>query len=111
MDEDIKTVMFSYSIPYFRTAKMGKGNNMIPNGHFHKDWQRWVRTWFNQPARKERRHAARVKKAAAIMPRPVGGALRPIVRCPTFKYNARVRAGRGFTIEELKVHNHISICF
>jgi large subunit ribosomal protein L13e len=32
----------------------------------------------------------------------VGGALRPIVRCPTFKYNTRVRAGRGFTIEELK---------
>lgn len=76
---------------------------MIPNGHFHKDWQRWVRTWFNQPARKQRRRDQRKKKAAAILPRPVSGPLRPIVRCPTFKYHARVRAGRGFTLEELKV--------
>lgn len=29
--------------------------------------------------------------------------LRPIVRCPSLKYNRRVRAGRGFTLEELKV--------
>jgi len=81
---------------------MGKGNNAIPGEHFHKDWQRYARTWFNQPARKARRHLKRVKKAREIMPRPIGGALRPIVRCPTFKYNTRVRAGRGFTIEELK---------
>jgi len=83
-------------------AKMGKGNNAIPGEHFHKDWQRYVRTWFNQPARKKRRHVKRIKKAREIMPRPVAGPLRPIVRCPTFKYNTRVRAGRGFTIEELK---------
>jgi len=81
---------------------MGKGNNAIPHAHFHKDWQRYVRTWFNQPARKAKRHQKRVEKARAIMPRPVGGSLRPIVRCQTFKYNTRVRAGRGFTIEELK---------
>jgi len=81
---------------------MGKGNNAIPGEHFHKDWQRYVRTWFNQPARKKRRHVKRIKKARAIMPRPVAGPLRPIVRCPTFKYNTKVRAGRGFTIEELK---------
>jgi len=81
---------------------MGKGNNAIPGEHFHKDWQRYARTWFNQPARKARRHLKRVKKAREIMPRPVGGALRPIVRCQTFKYNTRVRAGRGFTIDELK---------
>ena len=81
---------------------MGKGNNAIPHNHFHKDWQRYVRTWFNQPARKAKRHQKRVEKARAIMPRPVGGALRPIVRCQTFKYNTRVRAGRGFTIDELK---------
>ena len=86
-----------------RLAKMGKGNNMIPNGHFHKDWQRFVRCWFNQPARKQRRRDKRKKKAAAIMPRPVAGPLRPIVHCPTFKYHTRVRAGRGFTLEELKV--------
>ncbi|XP_076449920.1 large ribosomal subunit protein eL13-like [Babylonia areolata] len=79
-----------------------KRNNIIPNGHFHKDWQRMVKTWFNQPMRKKRRQAKRAKKALAIAPRPVAGLLRPVVRCPTFKYNTRVRAGRGFTLEELK---------
>merc|ERR1712043_23603 len=79
-----------------------KRNNIVPNGHFHKDWQRMVRTWFNQPMRAKRRRAARAKKAAAVAPRPVAGLLRPMVRCPTFKYNSKVRLGRGFTLEELK---------
>lgn len=34
-----------------------KHNNVVPNGHFKKHWQNYVRTWFNQPARKERRRA------------------------------------------------------
>merc|ERR1712048_793264 len=38
----------------------------------------------------------------AIAPRPVAGSLRPVVRCPTYKYNTKVRMGRGFTLEELK---------
>lgn len=79
-----------------------KRNNMIPNAHFHKDWQNRVRTWFNQPARKERRRKNRFKKAQLIAPRPVAGLLRPLVRCPTIRYNKKVRLGRGFTIEELK---------
>ncbi|XP_013086951.2 60S ribosomal protein L13 [Biomphalaria glabrata] len=79
-----------------------KRNNIVPNGHFHKDWQGMVKTWFNQPMRKKRRRAARAAKAAAIAPRPVAGLLRPIVRCPTFKYNTKVRLGRGFTLDELK---------
>lgn len=28
--------------------------------------------------------------------------MRPVVRCPTIKYNRRVRAGRGFSLTELK---------
>ncbi|XP_060516723.1 large ribosomal subunit protein eL13 [Cylas formicarius] len=79
-----------------------KGNNMIPNGHFHKDWQRFVKTWFNQPARKFRRRQNRIKKAKAIAPRPAAGPLRPVVRCPTVRYHTKVRAGRGFTLQELK---------
>ena len=55
-----------------------------------------------QPGRKLRRRNARLSKAAAVAPRPVDK-LRPIVRCPTIKYNRRVRAGRGFTLTELKV--------
>merc|ERR1711971_662582 len=77
------------------------GNQLVPNGHFHKDWQNYVKTWFNQPARKLRRHQTRVAKAARIAPRPLGK-LRPAVHCPTYKYNVKVRAGKGFTLEELK---------
>merc|ERR1711992_341741 len=30
------------------------------------------------------------------------GKLRPVVSCPTYKYNLKQRAGRGFTLEEVK---------
>lgn len=79
-----------------------KHNNVIPNVHLHKDWQQRIRTWFNQPMRKRRRRAARTIKAAKISPRPTDGPLRPLIRCPTNKYNMYARLGRGFTIEELK---------
>ena len=78
-----------------------KRNNLIPNGHFHKDWQNYVKTWFNQPARKFRRRQSRIAKAARVAPRPLGK-LRPVVKCPTYKYNVKARAGKGFTLEELK---------
>ena len=77
-------------------------NNVLPNGHFRKHWERRVKTWFNQPGRKQRRRLARTKKAAMLAPRPIDGMLRPAVRCPTNKYNIKLRAGRGFTLEELK---------
>ncbi|KAG9241573.1 putative 60S ribosomal protein L13 [Calycina marina] len=78
-----------------------KHNVQISHNHFRKDWQRRVRVHFDQPGRKLRRRNARLSKAAAVAPRPVDK-LRPVVRCPTIKYNRRVRAGRGFTITELK---------
>jgi large subunit ribosomal protein L13e len=81
---------------------MVKHNNVIPNGHFKKGWQNYVKTWFNQPARKQRRRIARQKKAVKIFPRPTAGPLRPIVQCQTLKYNMKSRAGKGFTLEELK---------
>eukprot|EP00968_Pinguiococcus_pyrenoidosus_P017921 scaffold1809_cov228-Pinguiococcus_pyrenoidosus.AAC.22 len=43
----------------------------------------------------------RVAKAAAMAPRPTQ-LLRPAVHCPTQRYSAKVRLGRGFTLEELK---------
>lgn len=82
---------------------MGKGNNMVPNAHFHKWWQRHVRTWFNQPARKQRRRQERVKKARALFPRPASGPIRPVVRCPSIRYHTKLREGRGFSLEEIKV--------
>ena len=78
-------------------------NGMILKPHFHKDWQQRVDTWFNQPARKIRRHKARQAKARRIAPRPASGPIRPIVRCPTVRYHTKVRAGRGFSLEELRV--------
>jgi len=78
-----------------------KHNNVIQNAHFKKDWQNRVKTWFDQPARKIRRAKARKAKAAAVAPRPTAS-LRPIVRCPTIKYNKKQRLGRGFTLEEIK---------
>ncbi|XP_022923040.1 60S ribosomal protein L13-1 [Cucurbita moschata] len=79
-----------------------KHNNVIPSGHFRKHWQNYVRTWFNQPARKTRRRNARQEKAVKNFPRPTAGPLRPIVHGQTLKYNMKVRAGRGFSLEELK---------
>ena len=85
---------------------MPKRNGVIPNAHFKKHWQRRVRTWFDQPGKKKTRRLKRLKKAAAIAPRPAAGLLRPVVHCPTFRYNSRVRAGRGFTLEELKARTN-----
>ncbi|OLY80840.1 60S ribosomal protein L13 [Smittium mucronatum] len=78
-----------------------KHNNQLPNQHFRKEWQLRVKTWFDQPGRKLRRHRNRVAKAAKIAPRPTER-LRPVVRCPTIKYNRKLRVGRGFTLDELK---------
>jgi large subunit ribosomal protein L13e len=78
-----------------------KHNNVIPNGHFRKDWQRFVKVNLNQAGKKKSRRLARKAKAAKIAPRPLQ-LLRPVVHCPTQKYNTKVRLGRGFTIEELK---------
>ncbi|KAB0375685.1 hypothetical protein FD755_012328 [Muntiacus reevesi] len=78
-------------------------NGMILKPHFHKDWLRRVATWFNQPA-----------KARGIAPRPASGPLWPVVRCPTVRYHTKVRAGRGFSLEELRyaflvLHAHAAI--
>ena len=81
---------------------MAHGNDIVHKNHFRKKWQFMVRTWFNQPARKHRRQEARKAKARRVAPKPACGPLRPIINCPTFRYNMKVRAGRGFTLEELK---------
>lgn len=80
---------------------MVKHNNVLANVHLRKHWQRFVKTWFNQPARKQRRLIARQAKAARVFPRPLEK-LRPIVHCQTRKYNSKLRYGRGFTLQELK---------
>lgn len=74
---------------------------MIPNGHFHKKWQRRVKTWFDQPMKKLRRKILRARKLTKAAPSPVQ-LLRPMVQCPTVRYNKKSRVGRGFTLQELK---------
>jgi large subunit ribosomal protein L13e len=89
---------------------MTKGhNNVLPNNHFRKHWHSsiWserglVRCHFDQAGKKKRRYLARQAKAKQVAPRPTGGAVRPVVRCPTFKYNTKQRLGRGFTLDELR---------
>jgi large subunit ribosomal protein L13e len=90
---------------------MVKHNNMLPNLHFHKRGMlhgafmgfKKVKCGFNQAPQKKARRLTRKAKAAAIAPRPTGGLLRPIVHGQTIKYNTKLRLGRGFTLEELKV--------
>jgi len=76
-------------------------NNVLHGNHFRKDWQRRVRTWFDQPGRKLRRRRARQTKSAVLGVRPLN-LLRPAVRAQTVRYNTKIREGRGFTLAELK---------
>lgn len=76
-------------------------NLPLLKNHFRKHWQERVKVHFDQAGKKASRRQARLSKAARIAPRPLD-ALRPIVRAPTVKYNRKVRAGRGFTLAEIK---------
>lgn len=86
---------------------MVKHNNVVPNIHCHKKYLQSsrgplkVKLALNQATRKKSRRLARAKKAAGSFPAPVQK-LRPIVHCPTQKYSAKTRLGKGFTLEELK---------
>nr|5IT7_LL Chain LL, 60S ribosomal protein L13 [Kluyveromyces lactis] len=76
-------------------------NLPILKNHFRKHWQERVKVHFDQAGKKVSRRHARASKAAKIAPRPLD-LLRPVVRAPTVKYNRKVRAGRGFTLAEIK---------
>lgn len=80
---------------------MVKHNNIVPNVHLRKHWQRRVRAHFDQPAKKAIRLQRRVKKSQEMFPRPTQK-LRPVVSSQTRKYAGKARYGRGFTLAELK---------
>ena len=87
---------------------MVKHNNVVPNVHLRKHWQRNVTVWLNQASRKRRRLITRREKAAVAAPRPTD-ALRPLVHGQTIRYNRKIRQGRGtdkiyigFTLGEIK---------
>ncbi len=82
---------------------MVRHNNVLPNVHLRKHWQRiGVRTWFNQAGRKKRRLENRRRKARECFPRPTQ-LLRPIVRSCSAKYNTRERSGKGSTPTEIQL--------
>ena len=56
-----------------------------------------------EPEPKPQEAAEEKAKAAKIAPRPSAGLLRPVVHPPTQRYNMKLRAGKGFTLQELKV--------
>jgi len=86
---------------------MVKHNNVIPNIHCKKKWCESsrgpikVKLALNQASKKKSRRLARAAKAAAVAPRPLQ-LLRPSVHCPTQRYSAKSKLGRGFTLAELK---------
>merc|ERR1711904_256447 len=88
--------------PWFQQLNMKHNNQIHSVRKFRKYWQRYVKTWFNQPAKKAARRTAREKKAQQISPRPLAGAVRPIVHGTTVKYASKIRAGRGFSLAEIK---------
>jgi len=77
-------------------------SKVLPNVHLNKDWQEKVKTFFNQPAKKLQRRKQRAAKAAKSTPNPTHF-LRPAVRGMTRRYNNKVKLGRGFTKDELKL--------
>jgi large subunit ribosomal protein L13e len=85
---------------------MVKHNNQVPNIHCKKKWLQSsrgplkVKLALNQAGKKKSRRLARAQKRAATAPAPLER-LRPVVHCPTQKYSAKTRLGRGFTLEEL----------
>mmetsp|Transcript_11700 Transcript_11700/g.16868 ORF Transcript_11700/g.16868 Transcript_11700/m.16868 type:complete len:212 (-) Transcript_11700:75-710(-) len=86
---------------------MVKHNNQIQLPHLRKKYcassrgPLKVKLSLNKASKKKSRRLARAAKAAAIAPRPLQK-LRPSVHCPTQKYSAKVRLGRGFSLRELR---------
>ena len=80
---------------------MVKHNNIVPNVHLRKHWQRRVRVHLDQAQKKLVRKNKREDKSKAMFPRPIQK-LRPVVSSSSRRYAGKVRYGRGFTLAELK---------
>merc|ERR1719226_282996 len=80
---------------------MVKHNNIVPNVHLRKHWQRRVKVHLDQASKKHVRALHRQKRASEMFPRPIQS-LRPVVASQTRRYAGKVRYGRGFTLLELK---------
>eukprot|EP00817_Percolomonadidae_sp_ATCC50343_P004050 CAMPEP_0117425448 /NCGR_PEP_ID=MMETSP0758-20121206/5715_1 /TAXON_ID=63605 /ORGANISM="Percolomonas cosmopolitus, Strain AE-1 (ATCC 50343)" /LENGTH=219 /DNA_ID=CAMNT_0005209933 /DNA_START=29 /DNA_END=688 /DNA_ORIENTATION=+ len=80
---------------------MVKHNNVVPRSELGKKrWRTRVKCFFNQPAKRAARKNKRVALARTNYPKPTDK-LYPVVNCPTFRHNNRVRLGKGFSVAEL----------
>lgn len=84
---------------------MVKHNKAIDCNQFRKDIHPLIKTWFNQPAKKLRRRKVRQEKARLAGENALINTLKPFVNACGQKHNYKLRAGRGFTPEELKAAN------
>ncbi|CAD2104432.1 60S ribosomal protein L13-2, putative [Plasmodium vinckei brucechwatti] len=76
-------------------------NNVLPNVHLHKWWQRYVRVDFSKNIKRKQRRLLREKRQKQNGPTPIEK-LHPVVHCPTQRYNYKTRLGKGFTLDEIK---------
>lgn len=76
-----------------------KHNNALTTQHFKKTSLRY-KTWFHQPVQKRLRKERRQEKAKQIFPMNFQ-TLKPVVRCPSRRYNMKERLGRGFSLAEI----------
>eukprot|EP00759_Apiculatamorpha_spiralis_P048639 PhF_6_TR44022/c0_g1_i1/m.67222/K02873/RP-L13e, RPL13; large subunit ribosomal protein L13e len=87
---------------------MVRHNNAIQKNHFRFHWdgcqsqKGHVKTYLGQAKAAQSRRRVRQQKALRVFPRPASGALRPVSRCETIRYNMKTRLGRGFTADELR---------
>lgn len=106
-DQTVRLKNFSYKtilILNFKriTQEMVKHNNIVPNGHFKKNWQKYIKTWFNQPAKKKNRKIKRMKKNRNNIKKNLTlDVFRPVVHCPTLMHNLKIKLGRGFSVKEI----------
>ncbi|KAK2112965.1 hypothetical protein P7K49_007231, partial [Saguinus oedipus] len=75
-------------------------NGVILKPHFPQDWQRRVDTRFT--SRRGRSADSRPPQAKGALHRPVPSSrpLRPLARCPPVRYQTKVCARRGCSLEE-----------
>ena len=84
-----------------------RNNNPVPISKFKKNTHvhgvsKFIKVRFNVPAKRAQRKEQRLRKAAAFFPRPIKR-LRPLVHSPSVRHSMRLRLGKGFTEEELKL--------
>ncbi|ADM11168.1 60S ribosomal protein L13 [Encephalitozoon intestinalis ATCC 50506] len=75
-----------------------KGNRILPNNHFRKTSLK-IKVHHDPETKLRIMKEKKIRKAKSLFPMPLEK-LRPIVRCPTIRYNRNERLGRGFTAAE-----------